>query len=487
EELKRLFSSGAGWTELQKKSNPFAPVKFYSGPGLVVPTKENPEANVRVSCKDLYFKLEWPKIDKPNEKWTWEADFMVAIEANLGLIDKEGDQYLQIQPTKIKITPINGATGVLAPKKAGSEQDGDECEKKFEQLIAITVEIVSVEYGPALVQNIEIPVLNIGEKPVYPVFMDLSDHMVTVGTSLDRANLAEKISYQFDKMFTRFQVLLQQDIEENGGLEKMILKPQRSKSDIQFQKPEKIDAKFKCVNAFIKRLEQEVAELARNPPVKSRTVEVVPKGIGAAVNGYFLQSLLAFVMPTPVNDCTDWVNLLEAVRGRICYGISIDQPRVAIDGTSLTGGANVDLGGAVEACIRKFWDCSWRWSCGSLALSLKGDPKITLILSTGEKGVVMIGQFDFSRLQLDSNLPDPFNLVVNGLGLLVIKAIEAIINIVLTMIPVTIIVPAIEIPDQKTKIYLQDFTPFPFIREDSSLPQQRRTFLGYEVSVRAGE
>ena len=499
--IGKLYDRKENWHHLTKKKSRFGAVPRIQPPRISRYESEE-EADVRITCEDLHVSLEWPKLSVPGEKWTWEADFMILAEANIGLVDIEGASYLELQPVRIKLSLPSGAKTNLPtqfgkvsrkeliqiplpldPKARPAWAVTNE-DEKFAELVVIVANILTAQYAPTLVQNVKIPVLEISDKQVYPVFLDVSDSMVSVGVSLDRAQLAEVVTYEYENMTAQFMSFLEQDINNAGGIEGLLYSGTQKRS---LRSAKQIREGFSLSNRFIEELKVRAnhVKTAKKGGVGQAQRGVVnanvAEGMGAAINGYFIQSLLEVVMPSPVSDCAG-SSIAKLLKGEVCYGISVSDPVVAISDTSLTGGVNINLGGSVKACIG---DGCGHWACTSLALSLDGDPKVTLILSTGEEGVVLQAQFDFSSLHLHTSLPTPFDEVISALGYIVIQALTGIINIILGLIKVMIIPPEIEIPDQNTRLVLKDFTPFPFVREDETLAAQRNTFIGYTVTVDA--
>lgn len=490
--LNKLYRAKNGWHPLAERATRLSPIQRLHPPRISQRVRED-EPDVRVTCQQLYVKLEWPKLDNPQEMWSWEAEYVILAEGIVGLKEIDGTSYLQIQPTRIKLSlPTEAKTNF--PTKFGKLKRKDLLEgrigrlprpandddQKFRELVVIVANMLTAQYAPTLVQNIKIPVLQISDKQVYPVFLDVSDHMATVGVSLDRAGLAQQVSYDFDEQVQYCMRLLRDDIEAAGGLEGLAYSdPEkrvvRSRAEIQKQ--------FVRTNVFIADMKKQLAKRPTPKALRRGNVTSAQEGMGAAINSYFIKSLLELAMPSPVSECTGWANVANLLRGRVCYGISISDPVADISGTSITGGAHIELGGSVEGCIGDGCD---HWACTRIALSLEGNPTITLTLSTGTDGVVLRAQFDLSSLHLHTNLPWPFNKVIEALGYVVIQAITLIVNIVLGLIDIKIIVPSIKIPDQNTRLILKDFAPFPFVRTDPALPATRNTFIGYTVTVDAG-
>lgn len=170
----------------------------------------------------------------------------------------------------------------------------------------------------------------------------------------------------------------------------------------------------------------------------------------------------------------------------MCYWSKFKDPDVHIQNSGiLVGSVNIDVGGAIEACVKKFYDCSWEWKCSKLSLAVKGRPKIKLKLKKS-KGVSLLAQLD-GRLYLDTNLPWPFNKIVSGLSGVVWSFLKGFINILLVALSFVVIKPEFSLPNQLTKIKLRDFTPFYFERPKvAGNIDSKKRFIGYKGGLIAG-
>ena len=95
---------------------------------------------------------------------------------------------------------------------------------------------------------------------------------------------------------------------------------------------------------------------------------------------------------------------------------------------------------------------SWRWECGRLSLAVQGKPGIELKLEHGN-GIAFKGKLT-GRVVLLSNLPFPFNKVIEAFGGLISDLIMALVNALAALITFYILLPEFALPEQKTKLKL---------------------------------
>jgi len=117
-------------------------------------------------------------------------------------------------------------------------------------------------------------------------------------------------------------------------------------------------------------------------------------------------------------------------------------------------------------------------------LAVKGKPGIKLNLQAGA-GISFYGQLIPGGLTLVSNLPWPFNKVIEALSSLVIDAITAVINAIAANIKVDILLNEFALPQQNTKLKFSDISPFAFLRQGSQFTSAEKTFIGFSIGVTA--
>jgi hypothetical protein len=460
----------------------------------------NNDANkIQIYCNKVDITLTWPKLHpaaNEDKTWSFKLETLKIFAEGYAVLNNNQDGYfVSLTPTVIKFD-VPGHTDLrahLIKKIEGLPRPHelmlDECQEKFTDLFVIALNILATEQAPRLIQNVKLPVPMIKDRPVYPALLNISQNCLTVGAGLDKASTMMNLRAELDKQISRLKVKMDEDIAASDSLIKMISKNARvpeNLEDLEIKSMDEINKMFVKTNEFVKGLQKNVQKhldtrLAINPA----TGMVVNDAFALAIDEYFFDNVLQSVLPSPKDNCTEWVNL-EAAKGRACYWIRIFDPDATVnpDG-SLTGQVNIDIGGSIEACIRKFWDCSWSWSCSSLALSLKGSPSITikLLTSDGLRTDASLG----GNLELETNLPFPFDLIINAIGALIINFVIAVINIALTLFSFVVIYPDISIPGQATKLYLRNLISFYYGRPGlPGLSGNKIKFIGVKGGLDAG-
>jgi hypothetical protein len=494
---QRMFRDEKGWDEL------LPPIPH---PTLYVPEVDDPEdptssqgkPNLRLWCSGLNVVLTWPRLDGQRPDWSFPFTVNLLAEAWVSLKQSGTKFYLRVVPIRIKFDKPVGSFAKKAAKKLARERaltardDAfllDECEQKFYDLIVIALNVVANQVAPQLVQNVQLPVPNIANKPLLPVLLDMSDKIVTVGCSLDRETIVAETRKKLTKSFDIYKHLLEEDIKAAGGLEKVLCRAS-DRGDpaiggFVVRPRSEIHARLPRSRAYLETLSREV-----NPPQRSsrsKTIKrrpAVPDGACVGVNEYFLNVVASSLLPEPKADCTEWLPL-GVVRGRACYWVRLYSPTIDIVDRTVSGQIGVDVGGALEGCVRKFWDCSWRWACEQLTLALRGHPGLQLRLLSGDAGVRLKAKI-IGELTLESNLPFPFDKVVEAIGDLVWDGVKVILNIILGFLEIEIVPPKIEFPEQKTKLTLSGFTSVGFVRaKPARLDGARKRFIAYRTGLTA--
>ncbi|RKR06435.1 hypothetical protein CLV91_3395 [Maribacter vaceletii] len=466
------------WFELEAKHN---------SPELKAPSKEA-DPNIRINAKEIVIKIEWDKLNTTG-KWSITLNpFEVLAESYIKLNQDADGYFLTIVPTLLKFDIPRNEVQSKIKNLSNSEALVGECEEKITDLFIIAANIAATEQTPKLVRNIQIPAPVIADKPLNPALLDISNNILTIGFGLDKQQLRIDNQKYITKSFYDLKSNINKDIEENGGLEKMVstnYSQNRSIEDIEFLEEEEILEKFKNTNILITKLENQVTS---NFTDETQELLELDKSIKDAyafgINEYFFDTIVDTTIPEPQSDCTKWLNI-KLAKGRICHWSKFTNSDIKISNTAvLSGGVNVDVGGAIEACIKKAYDCSWEWICSKLSMSIKGRPKINLKLKKS-RGVSLLAQLD-GRLYLDVNLPWPFNKIVKGLTGLVWTFLKGFINILLALLSFVVIKPVFSIPNQKTKLRLLDFDSFYYERPQikGNFPAKNK-FIGYKGGLLA--
>jgi len=111
-----------------------------------------------------------------------------------------------------------------------------------------------------------------------------------------------------------------------------------------------------------------------------------------------------------------------------------------------------------------------------------GEPGVKIRLLSG-KGLAFQGKVSLN-VDLETNLPWPFNEVVKVLAKIVIKVIEVVLNTVASLVTFEIYPGELQLPGQRTTLVFRDFAPFPYFRAyPPTLPVEDRKFLGFDVGL----
>jgi hypothetical protein len=494
-EMAKRFATG-GWAKLERppRSSKLTVPQLSQG-RMRLSKRAAASPNVRVFCKSLSFEIEWPKLNGGGN-WTWTpTPLTVVAEAVLELNLTQDGPILHIQVLQVKFDPVHPldirkqVLKMIGRLPREERATLSECEEKFNDLLVIAMNIAATTYAPKLVYDIHLPVPVIANMPVKPVLLELGDKIVALGLTVDRIALTARNAALLQSTLASFEGLLSQDIEDAGGLENIVIERgwvssgRKRGEEIVFRSASEIRARLPRAMSFVRAL-QKRARQRKNRQHPGGRDAAVPDALGVGANQDVLTRFARSAMPSPVNKCTDWVMALDVVRGRICWWVHIYDPVVAIVGTSVSGQVSIDIGGEIDACVRKFWDCSWSWDCGALSLAVQGKPGIQLNLQSGT-GISFYGQLTAGGLTLVSNLPWPFNKVIEALSSLVIDAIIVVINAVAANIKVDILLPEFTLPKQNTKLKFSDISPFAFTRTGGQFTPAERTFIGFSIGVTA--
>ncbi|HRG57968.1 MAG TPA: hypothetical protein PK323_03370 [Bacteroidia bacterium] len=483
--------------EFRNKDRWYGLESEHDGPELDALKDE--ENKIQVYCNTIEIKLTWPKLHpKPGETPTWEftlKSLKVYSEAFAILNNDQDGYYVTLIPTAVRFdvsNPSELTKSLLAQAKKLPLTEAkllDECQEKFTDLFVIALNVLATEQAPKLVRNIRIPIPVIKDRPILPSVFNISQNCMTVGAGIDKTKAEKTLQASFEKYMTQLRAKMDEDIDKGGGIMKIISKnekPPKDFEELELKTNAEIKKAFARTNKFILDLQAKIKGFQKEEKKKvAKSRSVIADAYSLAINEYFFDNIFHSVIPSPKHECTGWLDL-AAVRGKACYWVKFFDPNATINpNASFTGAVNIDVGGSIEACVRKFWDCSWGWSCGSLALSVKGRPNISIKLLTSS-GVRVAAQMGGS-LYLDTNLPFPFDKIINAVTSIIGDFVIAMINIVLGLLSFVVFYPELTVPKQRTKIFLRDFNSFNYNRpvipgNDDS----KNKFLGFKGGLDAG-
>jgi len=477
-------SAQSNWTQVEAPSG---------APRLGSTVMDDPVANVRLSCDKVALTLKWPKLDGTGQ-WAFSPPpLRMFAEAYLALeqtAPSGGEVYqfrLRIQPLRVRLEQARLNDIVEKALKAA----GDDERQAFTDLLIIAFNVVAAEYAPKLVRDFDIPVPIVAKQRIVPCTLAVRDKIVTVGGAVNLRTAAQEAMEATDRAIAAVESAMHQDIAEHGGFDKLVLREGQTEGgnpqDIKVYSADEVRKRMRRTDALLKELNTTLAGQQDGPQTAKKTLAgptaAVSDGAALGVDEYLLDNIVRAAVPQPRSGCSDWVTLLEAVRGRACYWARVFDPDVSINGTTLSGSTSVDVGGALEACVRKFWDCSWRWECGSLSIGVAGRPQVVFFLETGAGGIAFKARIN-GNVKLVTNLPFPFDKVIEAFGAVIITIVEALVNLFLALVTFQIVVPEVKIQNQKTKVVFGRFVPFAFTRTTtaSMLPGQG-PFIAFGADV----
>lgn len=466
------------WTELEE-------------PPVVhrVPQASDPVPNIRIGCPKLSLLIEWEKLDGSG-KWDLKIEEIEAIAMGfLEVIPKMEGSAIKIHPTKVFfdkadtkfLTTITKALKDANPALIAS------MDEKFRDLIVILLNVVATQATPNFIREIPIPTATIKDKNITLSYLNLENDMLTIGATLDASYLRNDSQMLYNRTLQHFNVIIEEDIEEAGGMEAFFDSNQKLLSE------EKVDMKLPRTTALIKRLESLNSVSTSKPETIDEALlgTKVPEGMAIGINEYFLDTLASASLPDPTSECTDWKKFW-GVKGRACWWSRITNADTTITDTAggfkLAGSVVIDVGGALDGCVKKFWDCSWKWACERFGLALRDRPEVAVELKDDGKGILLVARI-VRMPKLEADLPFPFDKVVEFFGNVIIKALKVVLNLILSRIKVRIVPNDIAIPVEghKTGLHLSSFDAFYFRRPSdpfgSQAPINKLPFGAYAVAV----
>ncbi len=482
--LSKSFNDKSGWDRFDYVRGPELIAQFEKGGGVV----ELLASNVSV-------KMEWPSLTpgQPPHQWTIPP-FDVLGQAELQL-DQEGrDFFIIITPTFIKFDIPRPAlqeaikTQIKSASKEAVAMLGD-CEDKFVDLFIIAANIAAYEQTPKLVTSIKLPVPVIQDRPIQPAAFDISDNVLTIGFGIDKVELDKFHSSQLNTNTAFISSLIEQDVADMGGPLAFVYgdaKEGKIKSarNLVFRDPKELDSKFVRTNAFIKKQKEYLTEF---PETESKR-EVDGLLVGDAhfaigINEYFFDTIVNSVIPQPRHKCEDEVRL-GPVKGYVCHWSAFQNPDITIHSSGILQGAvDVNVGGSIHACVKKFWDCSWRWACAKLAMAIQGRPQLKLKLLPAD-GIRLWAELEEGGLRIVSNLPFPFNKIIEFFTSIVFKFIIAFINVLVSLLRFFVLKPEFEVESLNLKLQLKNFSSFYFQRTKSPATNPTKNkFVGFKTNI----
>jgi hypothetical protein len=433
---------------------------------------DTPPANVRVSCADLRFHLEWPKLDNSPPPWSFDpSPFSIVADASVSLTNEDDHAgnyfYITFDLIQVKFTPTAVLPGVS---------------QEFNDLLTVALNVVGLEYAPRLTQTLKVPVPVISKIPIIPNVLDVSNRVATIGVTVDHLAIMRNNRQKLQSTVSAYESLLARDVENAGGIEKLIFRQESPVGKLQYASRKEIQASLPLSQAFLAELKAR-GKISRQATGRFLNA-TVPDGIGIGVNEYLLTRIANNALPEPIDKNTPEVNL-GLVKGWIEYWVDLTQATVTISGTTVSGSLSINVGGAIWGCVFDPVAFPPKWACSDLSLSLDGRPAVSLTLVAGN-GVAFSAKIT-TPPSVDTDAPWPFSVVLKALVETIVDGLIVVINALLANVEFDVVPPKLTIPNQKTEIQLSGFNPFGFVRDNpqKTFPSDHCKFIGYSVGLSA--
>ena len=468
-----------------------------NGPELIATNNDN-KSLVEIIAPGVSVSVEWPNLDttKPPHNWTIPP-FQVFGQAELQLNQEGSDFFVTIIPKLIKIDiPRNQ---ILKDTILNSIQNSptsiqpllEDCEEKFVDLFIIAANIAAYEQTPKLITSIKLPVPIIQERPIQPAAFDISRNIMTVGCGIDKVSLENFNEDNITMKTFELEYVIKRDIQKSGGLQNIVFKNAKGKNiksptQLITRSKEEQESYFKYTNEFIKEQHdflQSIKEGLKESSDEHNELQGLDEAFAIGINEYFFDAIVSSVIPKPKSRCENEVSL-GLVKGYICHWSSFRNPDVSISPNAVfAGSVDINVGGSIHACVKKFWDCSWRWACAKLALAIVGRPTLKIQILKAD-GIRTLAQLDAGDLHLATNLPFPFNEIVKFFSSVIIKFIIAFSNILAVLLTFYILKPEFKVEQLSLKLNLKNFSSFFFERTNSpSQDATKNKFICFKTSI----
>lgn len=414
--------------------------------------------NLGISMEKLGIKLSWPKLAGGGDH-TIELELLVEGTVRLYLeqnLDGRYAVFAELHKVRFSHASVTEALNAVF------DEFGLE-EEKCKDLLVIVLNIIANQYGPQVVQAIEMPAPAMGDKIAMPVSFDVSQNAMTIGFDVDRIARMQEVEEAFDGMLARYQAKLLDDIEKAGGLENIFFDLSELNDDGEPRRRTREEVAERLVNSrgYVGQLEQELVDRhLRTGSAEPGNLQGTPD-IAIGFNEYALDLFAqGAVKQSDNSDCTKWLRL-GIVKGRACHWSRIRKPDVDISGDStklaVKGSVHVDFGGKIEACVRRVYKCSKKWDCGSIGLSLQGPAVIKVTSRTTSKGLSLVGSVDKLPKFKTKGVPWPFSKVIEEILDLVLDAARIILNLAARFMTIRIVTEVIDVPSSNTDLKLSGF------------------------------
>ncbi len=425
--------------------------------------------NLQVLAPDVNIYLSWP--NSTGGKWSHHvSNLSFLFQTKLELSEQDGRYSLSFVSTSISVTK-----NIRALLKRGLAKLNN-ADQKIDDLILGILQVVSSQVGPDLVENIELPAIEIGKFEAIPTAMSISNGVISIGAHLDAQREINQTSTRLLAANSLVQEAMLLDIEAAGGIEFIVFPKSVARRATSLQG-----------EALFRFLENQVVlddrAISQNLPRVARALEGIklsvsaernaiqrspgrasvraglrtPDGMAVAINEATLDRLVSGLGNVIKKGQTDRASL-AAIRGYLGYQINLGRPDISItSGNQLTGSIPIDLFAGLFYQLKQILDCSWRWgSERRIGVGIRGTPRIS-IRTVSSRGLSLSASVSLSGVSVYTGLGGVFDRIVRALAKPFLAALEATLNLLLLPLSFVVIPAEFEIADQKTRLALSRF------------------------------
>ncbi len=463
------------YTKLAKQASAYEMVysyRFHQG--------KPPEPNALLDAPNVNFYFAWPSSTGGTPWMHHVPGVNFRLEAHLRLMDEEVEEgkprSLEIVPVRLRISKASSVRLKKSIKHALQKTTPTVTSDKVTDLFLALIGYGASTIGPGLAEAIELPAIKLERWELYPNLFAIQDRTVTLGASLDATKSSKQLRDKTGSFLENYWAAVDADIQSAGGIEPLVLtKSSLNKvrasakttgalaTKLAFQSDQAILRNFKTANAYLNEAKAQNARLlsSRLGPatraVTSKAKGTVPDGMAAAVNEYLLDKIVAQYGNILKEGYTNEIKILDLIRGRVGYRLSVGVPDIDITpAKGLTGSVPVDAWAGLLYRVRQINRCKIVWSGEKrIGLGIRGTPKVS-IKTKVSRGLSLHADFDLSKLKLYTGAGFPIDDIVGALSPIFVGGIEGVLDL-LALFLSFVVVPADLAAGEKTKLSLSAF------------------------------
>lgn len=404
----------------------------YPGANSFRVSSVNHSPNALLTAQDINFYMKWPS----STGGSWEThvkgvNFEMEAFIELEEIDASEERsetekpqtVLTIVPVALRVSQQSVVQIRKEVAKALALQNDEVCETKINDLVVSLFSFAATQVGPKLARSITLPVAEVGGFDAYPSFLSIKSKVITIGASLKPSAYTGSIVSQLSDQATNYERLLQQDVANAGGWEKVLFTeaslaqyskvPDHEKleksSVLKLRPSAAIDKDLAKSQAYALEMKAEFQEIqatalskiaASKPGAYKLAQSKVKAGMGVAISEYFLDTLVSRYGNISKSGETGTINL-GLVKGKLGYRLEVGTPDIAISAAKgVTATVATDAWAGLLYAVREIYRCGWGWSSWKRAgVGIKGRPSLSL-KTRRSSGVSFKADFSLSGMKL---------------------------------------------------------------------------------------